>query len=118
MGKISQTDTTKVTAMDEPDNEIGGGANHLYHITNHKNENQILTTIKFQHGPVKEHDINGIRDEDLMHILRHRLIAFQNGEFACKENKEMLYHICAAINWEIKRTENRKARNVEGTSKK
>ena len=113
---ISKTDTTQVLVLDEPNTEIGGGANHLYKITD--NNNAGLSTILFQEGSVAEHGVTGIRDVDLMHILRHRLVAFQKGDYKCEENEKMLYHICAALNWEGKRTENRKKRGVEGTSEK
>lgn len=114
--KIANSDTTVVVVNDEPDHEIGGGACHDYEITD--KDGNSLAKLPIQHGAVGEHGVNGIRDVDMMHIIRHRLIDFQKGEHACEENEKMLYHICAALNWEAKRTQNRQKRNVEGTSKK
>lgn len=114
--RIAYTDTTMTLAIDEPDSEIGGGANHTYEITD--KDGKLITIIPFQKGAVAEHGANGIRDVDLMQILRHRLVSFQNGDFKCEANEKMLYHICAALNWENKRTEDRENRGVEGTSEK
>ena len=120
MKKIAETDTTRTYTDDEPDHEIGAGANHKYVIYNKNNLVNInpLTRIKFQKGHVEEHGITGIRDVDLMWILKHRLEAFQAGEHACPENEIMLTHINAMIMTEGKRTADREARNVEGTSQK
>lgn len=72
--------------------------------------------ISFQNGPVKEAGINGIPDEALYAILIDRLRGFQGGKYSCRENAVALTKIEESLMWLHKRTLNREARSVEGTS--
>ena len=123
-----------INCLDEPS---FGGACHEYTVTEqptaaeaydeystaacekpYEAERTEFARIKFQEGPESEHGINGIQDIDLLHIYRDRLLHFQRGEHACAENVEMLAHLDQVLWWNLQRTNNRKNRNVEGTSKK
>lgn len=57
---------------------------------------------------------NGITNEVLLEIVRHRLSGFQAGAFACKENESALSHVEDAIEWLLRRTKKRLRRGVEG----
>lgn len=59
--------------------------------------------------------MNGVTNEDLLHMVKIRLEFFQLCEYACEENELALYHINKAIEQLNKRTAKRKARGVEGT---
>ena len=72
--------------------------------------------ITFQNGPIAEVDANGLTDEALLEIVADRLRGFQNGPLRCGENARALIGVEAALNWLKKRTEERMARGVEGTS--
>lgn len=74
-------------------------------------------TVKFQDGPVPEVGTNGLTLESLMGICAHRLEAFQNGSFPCKENAEALQHLQKAMDALHCRTLKRMARGVEGKLK-
>lgn len=76
-----------------------------------------LGLIVFQSGPVKEVGVNGVTEEDLINICIHRLTCFQTGPYACEENGQALTFLHAAKAALEKRTENRRMRGVEGTSK-
>lgn len=122
-----------VYATDEPG---PGGANHTYIICRndklhrieyhderpveiHAEPKAILTTIQMQCGPRKNPEsAHGILDTDLLEIVRDRLKAFQNGNFACDENAHALSHIEEALLWMNKRVEDRIERNVLGTNEK
>ena len=74
--------------------------------------------IGFQNGPVKESGVNGISNEALLAIVEDRLLGFQAGEFACRENAIALTKLQEAMMWLQKRTRDRLARGVEGTNAK
>lgn len=112
----------RVFAVDE----IGpGGANHLYMIKpnenneKHASSDDFYAHIQLQQGPrcdVKS--VHGVIDGDLLEIVRDRLTAFQNGEFACKYNEDALYHVEKALECLNARVEDRIARQVLGTNNK
>lgn len=113
-----------VYAVDEKGN---GGANHLYQINAIKkvdglsSPSEVVTdwTIQFQNGARKdENAIHGVLDTDLLEIVMDRLIGFQSGEFATRENAIALTHIEEALLWMNKRVEDRIERNVLGTYNK
>lgn len=84
-----------------------------------KKENDIISVIKFQHGPrTISNSISGVLDVDLLEIVRDRLIAFNKGEYATRENALAITHIEEALLWMNKRTEDRAERGVLGTTKK
>lgn len=82
-----------------------GGVNHM-------------CRIEFQNGPVKESGINGITNEALLAIVEDRLLGFQSGQFACRENAVALTKLQESMMWLQKRTRDRMARGVEGTHQK
>ena len=104
---------------DEPG---AGGACHKYIVRQDKfcpHEVVMVAEIQFQHGPRgEENGTNGVLDNDLLEIVRDRLKAFQQGDYATRENEQALLHIEEALMWMNKRVEDRAERNVLGTYKK
>ena len=109
-----------------------GGASHCYMIvkadcavldcqgnTLTVNPDDIIETLQFQEGARKDPNAtHGILDSDLLEIVRDRLRAFQNGEFATRENACALTHVEEALMWMNKRVEDRIERGVLGTYNK
>lgn len=96
-----------------------GGASHLYKIESKDvdptDKGYFSENIQFQKGPRKlVSSVHGIIDTDLLEIVRDRLIAFQNGEFACEYNAEALGHVEKALEAMNRRVEDRIKRNVLG----
>lgn len=83
-----------------------------------KHGDEVLQQIDFQNGPIKEHGVNGVTEEDLIDIVRTRLKAFNQTEFGCRENAVALTKLDEAMLWLNKRTMERQSRKVEGTSEK
>ena len=107
---------TKVICEDRPG---PGGACHSYRITDKLDENDgSFADIKFQKGPVQESGVNGCHQEDLLLIVRDRLVHFQAGEYSCRENAIALTKIEEALHWLNARTLGRERRGVEGTSER
>lgn len=115
-----------VTVLDEPGH---GGASHRYAIrpeaaittedpTGSSQRSRANCDIHFQNGPINEHGVNGISGEALLTVAIDRLRSFQAGEYKCKENACALTHLEEALMWLQKRTRDRMARGVEGTSQK
>lgn len=113
-------DELRVIAIDEPGH---GNACHEYKIEtrviamNDDRYVEDLCIVRFQNGPILEHGVNGVSNESLLAIVEDRLLGFQSGQFACRENALALTAIQEAIMWLQKRTRDRIARGVEGTSK-
>ena len=110
---------TEVFATDD----VAFNANHEYvirHFEENENgaSNEIFANIKFQKGPVKENGVNGCHNEDLIAIVIDRLQCLNQGDFACRENSIAITKLEEALLWLNKRTQDRIARNVEGTSQK
>lgn len=112
----------KIIVIDEPGN---GGACHQYQIisTADRSGSKYLSvmpecSIEFQNGPIVESGVNGISNEALLAIVEDRLAGFQSGEYACRENAVALTKVQEAMMWLHKRTRDRIARGVEGTSEK
>lgn len=119
-------DALRIEVLDHPGS---GNACHRYAIRPVEPINELnpqkgcqlsraCSDINFQNGPINEHGINGISNEALLAIVEHRLQGFQSGEFACRENAVALTKIQEAMMWLQKRTRDRVARGVEGTSQK
>jgi hypothetical protein len=110
-----------ILVLDEPGS---GGASHEYAITYNLNPGSDaggaspMCHVKFQKGPIQENGINGISGEALMAIQIDRLRSFQAGPYACRENALALTAMEEALMWLQKRTRDRLARGVEGTSAK
>lgn len=78
---------------------------------------EMYVDIKFQLGPVKENGTNGTTIEHVIDILIDRLLGFQDGPYACADNARAIGHLQMAKADLMARTEDRKARGVEGTNK-
>ena len=79
--------------------------------------NEVLCSIHFQEGPVKENDINGIFNEDAIAMVIRRLECFQNTQFKCRENAIAITKLEEALMWLRKRTIGREKKGVIGTHK-
>ena len=77
-------------------------------------KNSLSFTI--QNGPVKEVGKNGCQVEDIIAVAKH-MVEQLNAKFPCRENAMMITKLDEAIMWSKKRTQDRKARNVEGLNK-
>ncbi len=75
--------------------------------------------IAWQRGPINEPEgeRNGAFIEDVLQAVKSRIEYHQSGPFACDENKMALSHINLALEQLSVRTQSRKARGVEGTTK-
>lgn len=93
------------------DDKGHGGASHYYTVP------EIGAKIAFQNGPVKEVGRNGIDEMTLIAILIDRLRCFQDGPFACDDNRFALTALRHARMNLIARTKDRKERGVEGYNK-
>ena len=122
----------RIQVLDEPGQ---GNACHRYHITTAEIPppcdsrkpgdlekcmamSRAVTDINFQNGPIQEVGVNGISNEALLAVVEDRLLGFQSGEYACRENAIALTKIQEALLWLAKRTQDRIARGVEGTMQK
>lgn len=103
-----------------------GGANHTYEIdwprkaevhAEGAGSSYSPLTLHFQEGPIAENGINGVTQEALLAIVEDRLLSFQSGHYACRENEKALAHVQEAMMWLQRRTLERMRRGVEGTSK-
>lgn len=95
------------------DVEGPGNGRHNYLV---ERDGHILLDVKFQNGPRNEEgSIPGVVESDLIEIVRSRLMFFQSGKFATRENACALTHLEEALMWMNKRTEDRAERNVLGT---
>jgi hypothetical protein len=74
----------------------------------------VIDRIHFHSGPI-HNGVNGVMNEDLLHMVKVRLEYFQESQFRCDENGEALEHVKAAIEVLSKRSQERKSRGVEGT---
>lgn len=113
-----------VYAMDE---KGPGGANHRYVICKHGETNWtcgnnsigVYYDIRFQNGPRSdESSMQGVCDQDLLEIVKHRLQCFQNGPFATEYNSKALEHLEITLIYLNRRVEDRIERNVLGTYNK
>lgn len=75
----------------------------------------VHQTISFQNGPIGEVGVNGVSNEALLAVVEDRLLGFQSGPYACRDNAVALTKIQEAMMWLQKRTHERMARGVEGT---
>lgn len=92
---------------------------HFFVVKSEKHEDgqqDVVTEVHFQEGPIKEHGVNGCNNEDLINMVICRLESFQRSDYACKENQEAIDKLSEALMWLRLRTLKREQRNVEGTS--
>lgn len=109
------TDNTRVECEGKEEQKFNA-PHHFTVLNNHTNE--ILTEVNFQKGPIKENEINGCANEDVLLMVITRLESFQDSDWACEENAKALEHLYAAIDSLRERTNKRTARGVLGTSVK
>ena len=103
---------TKVFCEDKENQQYGAP----HHFEGRKAETgEVLQTVDFQCGPIKECGVNGLNNEDLLLMVLTRLNAFQDTEFKCRENALAITKIEESLMWLRKRTTEREMRNVEGT---
>lgn len=109
-------DCLTISVLDEPGQ---GNACHEYLIIDQLTEpgERAECHIKFQAGPIDE-GVNGISNESLLAVVKDRLLGFQSGQFACRENEVALQKIREAMQWLQKRTRDRIARGVEGINRR
>lgn len=111
---------TEVFATDD----VAFNANHEYIVVATPAEGEEIgldnpyAKVNFQKGPIKENGVNGCHNEDLIAIVIDRLQCLNQGDFACRENSIAITKLEEALLWLNKRTQDRIARNVEGTSQK
>ena len=101
----------KVICTDSPG---PGGACHEYLVVDEASD--ILASVHFQKGPVKESGPNGVTMESLLAILTDRLAGFQCGEYKCYDNAQALGALTTALHFLKHRTQERINRGIEGTS--
>lgn len=112
-------ESVNIIVMDEPG---PGNACHHYRIEpitlpgDHPEGAINPCTIRFQNGPIAEAGVNGISNEALLAVVEDRLLGFQSGQYACRENAIALTKLQESMMWLQRRTRNRVARGVEGTS--
>lgn len=106
----------RIKVLDEPGQ---GNACHRYCIEPTVG-NAIGVLIEFQNGPLQETNgyPNGLSNEALLAVVEDRLLGFQSGQYACRENAVALTKLQEAMMWLQKRTRDRMARGVEGTHQK
>lgn len=113
--EIYRDDYIKVLAVDQ---KTFGGAHHRYEV--YPIDAVIAETEpfdQFQKGPIKEHGVNGYTNEAWLAIIEHRLNCFQLGGFGNHFNSAALVGVEFAKGAMYSRTQDRKARNVEGYDK-
>lgn len=109
-------DALRIDVLDDPGQ---GNACHAYRISDGSGGlGRDYADIHFQNGPIAEAGVNGISNEALLAIVEDRLLGFQSGEFACRENAIALTKLQEAMMWLQKRTRERVQRGVEGTNQK
>ncbi len=101
-----------IEVLDEPG---AGNACHEYRMRTSAGD---LFDVHFQNGPIAEAGVNGVSGEALLAIVEDRLQCFQAGPYACRENAVALTKLQESMMWLQKRTRDRVARGVEGTSQK
>jgi hypothetical protein len=105
-----------IRVCDEPG---PGGAHHAYQILPFDWESRPgirPLTLIFQKGGIAEAGVNGLTNEALLAIVKHRLECFQAGPFPCEENASALQAVDVALDALHCRTKARRDRGVEGQS--
>lgn len=82
-----------------------------------REKDETVELLDFQEGPVCEAGVNGVTNEALLAIVADRLMVFQRGPMACRENALALKKIEEALQWLHARTRRRLAAGVEGRGK-
>ena len=77
-----------------------------------KNE---FISIRFQNGLPPEVGINGVRAEDVIDVLIAKLLNYQDGNLACKENEQALESLQIARDALVRRRQRRQLQGVYNT---
>ena len=81
------------------ENKGNGGAYHMYKISK-ADTDEPVQCIQFQDGARgAEGSVDGCLDVDLLEIVRHRLICFNQGEFATRDTAIAIQKIEEALLW-------------------
>lgn len=78
-------------------------------------DNLLATVILMQNGVIPEVGLNGVTAEDLLKVVEELYVCFQEGQFACEENDEVLMHVRGALGAIAKRLTRRNEQGTEGT---
>lgn len=84
---------------------------HLYRVEG----NGFEVYVKFQEVPARENGVNGLTNEALLAIVKHRIEVLNRAPWTCGENHVALAGIELALTALEKRTAARLMRGVEGT---
>lgn len=109
-------DLLEIVVCDEPG---PGGAHHRYMCFWPSSTIGRIGTqdITFQKGGVQEEGVNGVSNEALLAIVRHRLECFMAGPYPCDETRDALENVIEAMQNLQARTKDRIERGVEGQQK-
>ncbi len=66
-------------------------------------DNLNACVILIQNGPISEVGQNGVTGEDLLKVVEELYVCYQDGQYRCEENEEVLNHIRAALGAQTKR---------------
>lgn len=78
-------------------------------------DNLNACVILLQNGVIPEVGLNGVTAEDLLKVVEEIYVCFQEGQFACQENEEVLQHVRAAQGALQKRLNRRKDEGTKDT---
>lgn len=78
-------------------------------------DNLLSLVILLQNGVVPEVGINGVTCEDLLKVVEETFVCFQEGQFACEENDEVLQGVRQAQAAIARRLNRRASQGTEGT---
>lgn len=113
---IQREDNLNFVEVD--DTPSHGNGRHNYFVRR-ADSGELLAELRFQDGGRNTEGVrDGLCDEDLLEIVRHRLQCFQKGDFPSREGACALTHIEEALMWLNKRKEDRKYRGVLGKDEK
>ena len=84
-------------------------------VTFTSDEGKRVGSLDFQDGPIQEHGVNGVTNEEVIIALAERLNGLNQAPFNCRENSLAITHLEEALHWLQARTTNRQVRGVEGT---
>lgn len=109
--------TTKYTKVTH-EKDFKFNAPHLFHVEAVSSNpiNSALGVVHFQEGPIGEVGVNGVCNEDLIHMVICRLEYFQKSQYNSRDNAIAITHLEDALLRLRKRTIGRENRGVEGTS--
>ena len=88
------------------------------HIDNIPDEKGVAPVVKFQiqSDPIGEVGVNGCQAVDMLQYVTNLFISL-NDAFPCEENARTIEAMNNASLWQVKRTQDRETRGVEGQNK-